>query len=87
MDVGCGQKKPLAKDRKWLRIGGAGNRTRVPWHFGIGFYMCSLFRLETDLAAVPRSLPPTPTSRVRRSLSVSCLAPIASESDRIAPVL
>ena len=36
--------------------GGAGNRTRVPWYFSIGIYVCSLFMLGAYRLAAPRSL-------------------------------
>ena len=31
--------------------GGGGNRTRVPWHFGIRFYVCSLSLFGVFLTA------------------------------------
>jgi len=34
-----------------LFIGGGGNRTRVPWHFGNRFYVCSPSMLGVFLAA------------------------------------
>ena len=33
------------------KTGGGGNRTRVPWHFDIRFYVCSPLMLGVLLAA------------------------------------
>src|SRR5687767_14223085 len=45
------RKRPLARTSQVAFSGGGGNRTRVPWHFGYRFYVCSLLIPDVFLVA------------------------------------
>ena len=79
----CGSLRDTANPNS----GGGGNRTRVPRHRHAGIYVRSLLTLGAYQSAAPRSLPPSPTSGVRRSLSVSFLTVAATESRQVALTL
>src|SRR5262249_62009257 len=59
----CQKRKPLKNQRfplffrgmrKRAKSGGGGNRTRVPRHFSVGFYVCSLSTsISQSLATLP----------------------------------
>ena len=67
--------------------GGAGNRTRVPWHFNVGVYMRSLSISGAYLTAAPCSRSETPTSRIFGRLSVRSLASNATKSKLVTQFL
>ena len=65
-------KKPhLGKILSAASYGGGGNRTRVPWYFSVGFYVCSLssFDRPKPCGSAGRSPLGSPTSRMSARLT------------------
>ena len=69
--LNCLKNKGLRRIASPCESGGAGNRTRVPWHFNAGVYVRSPSIPGAYRMAAPRLLAQTPADRVLGKLSVS----------------